>query len=344
LKFVGGDEPAFRALDTVSGIGHGLDELSSGTRVQLLLAVRIAFVERQEAGLRLPLILDEALGNSDDARARAIQESVVELARSGRQVFCLTAQADEVAKWMAVLGDRGDVAHRAVDLARVRGLTGGGGPLEWEDLEIPPPPVPEPAGRSHADYGALLEVPAIDPLKGPGAVHVWHAVEDPAVVHKLLGLGVERLGPLRTLLEHGGGELMGDERTRRRVAASLRAVDALCGALRVGRGRRVDRAALLASEAVSSHFLDRVADLADGLGGDGERLMAALHDGRVKRLRSESIERLGAYLEEQGHVDPEPPLEPEEVRARVIAAVAADLARGDIDEPTVERLLHAVAE
>src|SRR5690606_38909299 len=83
LDFDDGEPPAFRAYDTTAGIGRALDELSSGTRVQLLLAVRIAFVESRETGPRLPLLLDETLGNSDDERARAIMETAIALAADG---------------------------------------------------------------------------------------------------------------------------------------------------------------------------------------------------------------------------------------------------------------------
>src|SRR5690606_29293204 len=85
----------FSAYDTVEGRVRALEQLSSGTRVQLLLAVRVAFVEQQEDGVMLPVVLDEVLGNSDDERARAIMEAVVELAREGRQILYFTAQADE---------------------------------------------------------------------------------------------------------------------------------------------------------------------------------------------------------------------------------------------------------
>src|SRR5690606_12580041 len=81
-------EPEFGAYDNLDRRGRTLDELSSGTRVQLLIAVRVAFVEHQEQGSMLPLVLDEVLGISDDERARAVMEAALELAREGRQIFC----------------------------------------------------------------------------------------------------------------------------------------------------------------------------------------------------------------------------------------------------------------
>ena len=114
------DPPEFRAKDTAQNRGLALDELSSGTRLQLLLAARVAFVEQQEQAVRVPLILDETLGNSDDRRAGEIIDAVIEICRQGRQVFYFTAQHDEVGKWRKLLGESPQVAHHEVDLAEVR--------------------------------------------------------------------------------------------------------------------------------------------------------------------------------------------------------------------------------
>jgi len=76
-----------------------LDRLSAGTRVQLLLSVRLAFIEQQEQGYRLPIILDETLANSDDEKAEQIMHAVLEICRNDRQVFYCTAQMDELDKW-----------------------------------------------------------------------------------------------------------------------------------------------------------------------------------------------------------------------------------------------------
>ena len=71
LQLDEGPPPAFTAQDTATGALLHLDQLSSGTRVQLLMAIRLAFVENVEAGPRLPVLFDETLGNSDELRAGA---------------------------------------------------------------------------------------------------------------------------------------------------------------------------------------------------------------------------------------------------------------------------------
>src|SRR5690625_2380920 len=79
------DGGSFRARNTVLNQGLELDQLSSGTRIQLLIAVRLAFIESQETGVKLPIIADEVLANSDDLRAKQIIEALVEISKEGRQ-------------------------------------------------------------------------------------------------------------------------------------------------------------------------------------------------------------------------------------------------------------------
>ena len=91
-------DDSFRAKDNERKRDFDLTELSSATRVQLLLSVRLAFVETQESNYRFPITLDETLANSDDKRALAIIKTISTLA-SDRQIFYFTAQQDEVDKW-----------------------------------------------------------------------------------------------------------------------------------------------------------------------------------------------------------------------------------------------------
>ncbi len=92
------EDNTFGARDNQLERDFDLTKLSSATRVQLLLSVRLAFVETQETSYRLPLTLDETLANSDDPRAQAIIKTMSTLA-ANRQIFYFTAQEDEVNKW-----------------------------------------------------------------------------------------------------------------------------------------------------------------------------------------------------------------------------------------------------
>jgi len=332
------EEPTLLARDHVQEQARGLNELSAGERTQLLLAVRIGFLEHEEP-LRLPLILDEALGVSDDARSAAMIDAVIEIARTGRQVFYFTAQHDEVGKWRARL-KAAAVDHRAIDLAQAR--AGAVDPVEPLPIEaVPPPEPPSPEGRSYEQYGRDLGVPRIDPWKQQaGDLHLWHLLDDAPTLHRLLAMGIERLGPLRSLAESGEAATLiaGGERVVRRAEAAAAAIEAACRAWRVGRGRPVDRAMLADFESVSDRFFDEVAAVAEACDGDAARLLDRV-GGEVKGWGPKATEKLRAELEDRGCLDDRAPLSRDEMRARVLAAVAAAVKEGLIDAAWIDRLL-----
>jgi hypothetical protein len=73
--------------------GRTLDAevLSSGTREQLFLALRLALVNSYaRRGMELPLVLDDVLVNFDVGRAKAAAVVLRDFARQGHQVFVLT--------------------------------------------------------------------------------------------------------------------------------------------------------------------------------------------------------------------------------------------------------------
>jgi hypothetical protein len=307
--------------------------------------VRVAFVEEQEQGLKLPLLLDETLANSDETRARAIIDATVAIARCGRQVFYFTAQLDEVAKWKSILEDFGDVPYRLIDLAEARGLAATQPQPLRENTPLPQPRDPEPLGLSRAQYAALLNVPAFDPSHPEvGGTHLWHLIDDPSLLYRFLKLRVNTWGQLRTLGEFNADTLVNGSRDAlRKAAANAKALQALAEALRVGRGRPADRQALLDSGAVTDNFLDPVCQLLESLDGDAAKLIDALEAGRVQYFRKDAILRLRAWFCETGHIDERPPLSPDQIHVRVLAAVADDVRSGAFDPARVDAYLAACA-
>lgn len=313
-------EPELRieARDVRAGELRKLRELSTATRVQLLLAVRLAFLEEAERGREpLPLFLDEVLATSDPERSAKIIDAVAELARAGRQVFYLTAQPDEAARWRAALGE--DLALH--DLAAIRGSAEAADPR----LLAPAPPhaVPAPGQRSPEQYAALLDVPELDPWR-EDATHLFHLLTDRLpLLHKAVQARYERMGPLQGLLEDPraatvftGGEI---EELRCRLAIAR----ALFNAWREGRGRPLDPGTLAAQDAISDHFRDQVLTLALGCELEAERLLEQLADGAVPHFRTVRREKLREWLLEEGHLVEGQPLPAAELRLRARAAAEA---------------------
>lgn len=332
------DRGSFLALDTVRDRVLRLDELSDGTRLQLLLAVRLAFVEVQESDPQLPLILDETLANSDDERASIIIEAMLDLARDGRQIFYFTAQGDEVARWERAL-EAADVAYTRVDLADKLGLESTIEIPELESIHIGANDLPDPDAHDHESYGEALDVPRFNPRDGASSIHVWYLVDDVAVLHRLLDAGIERWGQLKTVIDRPNATLLGEDRD---VIQSFRlggiAIEAFVEAWQQGRGDPVDQAALEDSGAVTDTFIEEVTELARTHNGDATKIIRGLRNSAVKGFRSGKMDELEEYFEAEGYIPAADPLEPEEIQRRVLQRLLAQ----DVDRERAMQLARDV--
>ena len=311
----------FTAVDVQQQARRGLSELSSGTRMQLLLATRLAWMRHQERGrAALPLFLDEALTTTDEDRFNQVARSLEQLARDeGRQVFYLSARRQELALWERATGTR---PHH-IDLAAVRfGRTD----TSPDDFVLPPmASVPAPADHSPQSYAVALGVPPVDPRQAAGAIHLFHLLRDDlSLLHQLMASWrITTLGQLEVLLGDGAApRAVPDAAIRRCLAGRSAAARAWIAAWRHGRGKPVDRIALERAEAVSAVFIDRVAELAHACGGDGSALVAALRRGEIPRFRQSSAEELSEWLTAEGHIESETPLSRAERERRTLLTVA----------------------
>ena len=137
---------------------------------------------------------------------------------------------------------------------------------------------------------------------------------------------ISTLGQLEALLgSNSGTYAIKDGRWRQRLAARCRIVREWISAWRRGRGKPVDRTALEVSGLVSGAFIDRIAELAASLKGDGAALIKALQSGQVPRFRASTVRSLEQWLKSQGYIDTENPLNQEE-RERQTLLEAGDCA------------------
>ncbi len=307
----------FHAIERASEEPRGLEQLSSGTRMQLLLAVRMAWarqIERERTPL--PLFLDEALTTSDEARFGQVAASLQQLAdEEDRQIVYLSARRQEAALWEQACGQRPEL----IDLAVVRFGAGSAGA---DDYALPPAEaVPEPEGHTPAQYAARLGVPPVDPRQSAAAIHVFHLLRDDlAALHRLMEhWRVTQLGALESLLaSEVAATALPSAPLRAALAARCAAAREWTAVWREGRGRPVDRGVLETSEAVGAAFIDRIAEQSHAVGGDPEALIAALRAGAVDRFGKTRTDRLEQWLHSHGYIDGAEPPNAEERERRTL--------------------------
>ena len=313
------DMDSFVAHDRKQGELRTLKELSSGTRMQLLLALRLAWTEdRERGGESLPLLLDEALTTSDVDRFSAMARTMSRLADAGRQIFYLSARPHQAALWEKATG----AAPATINLAVVR----FGSALPDPDalrVETPPAP-PPPDGLAAEEYAVLIHVHPVNPRADAGGIHLFHLLRDDlGLLHRLLDTWrIGALGQLESLLaSNAARSAISGRQTRQRLRQRCRTARSWTELWRQGRGMSVDRAVLDESGAVSDVFLDRAADLAKELEGEGDALVSALRTGHVKGFFASKTDELERWLADKGYVDDAATLESGERRRLTLQKV-----------------------
>ena len=344
LQVIRDDGTAFIAVDNDTEEPLRLAELSDGTRAQLLLAARLAFIKRAETAVRPPLFLDEALTASDPERFAAIAEALVELSRTEqRQVFYLTSHPADVAAWQQVLAERGEGTARVIDLARLRGLAAAAPP---EQIAPPVrPAVPAPDDLDPAAYARKLDVPRLDPWRPAGAAHLFHLLRDDLdLLYRLVTVGASTVGRFRGQRDDLLRAATLTDIEADHLAARGDLLDAFLGEWRVGRGRPLNGSVLAAADVLSKTMLPRAQKLLSGTGANAALFVRRLRDGGVKGLRTQYVDELAEYLEQEGYLDRREVLDEERLLAGVAGAVAEHLAAGRLAREEVRALVLALNE
>jgi hypothetical protein len=325
----------FRAQDTAREIMMSLDQLSSGTRAQLLLSVRLAFIDVHEHSARLPLILDETLAHSDAERADAIIATIAATAMH-RQVFYLTAQHDEVAKWIDQLDDG---SYRTFELPTPEPHI-----FDLESVPVQFGEVPTPHGASYDEYREKLEVPAWTGHTPIGSMHLWYLFDTSGVLYHLLRRGYDRFGPFRATVERQEAKDLGISERQVDVAlVRAQIIEEWQRGWKAGRGLPVDRSVLEESGAVSETYIDEVSGFCQRVGGEGAAIIEGLQEGEVKGFRSNKTEELEEFLRERGHIVDAEPLSPAEIRRRIVHAVEGKLRDLGLEIDEIDFVLNRIA-
>ena len=300
--------PRLFAIDLRNSGSRELNELSDGTRAQLLLAARMAFAEEVEQGRTLPLFLDEALDQSDPERFEAIARSLGRIANDqGRQIFYLTSDPLDRDRIRHALDAENCVVAAEIDLGLLRDRAGS--VTESSALQVPTrPTVPSPDGTTAEEYGITLGVPQFAPSRGYAGQHFFYVLPDDLdLLHALLTNGIEQAGQWKTVSGTALAEkLAAHSKTSQEIYSRVSLLEVFCELWNQGRGRTVDRDGLVQSHALSDRYLDHVVTIADDLDGDADKLFAALvarKDLRLRGFRQSSADALEEYLRDNGYLD-----------------------------------------
>jgi hypothetical protein len=322
-----GGGPTFRVFDNTFQQVKTLDELSSGTRLQLHLAVRVAFATVTEGGGEtLPILLDEALSGSDPQRTDAVIESLGSLAEEGRQILYFSSDPVDRYRWERGVGKavRLGVTDLFGEQAQAEANT------DWLELPLPERvQVPEPQRKESAtSYARRIGVTGFDPYSEIESMHLFHVLHDDlAALHLLLSKsGVQSIGALVALIEMG--KVSPPQEVSELFKWRFQAGKEFLLAWRVGRGLRCGLDVLIASGAVSEKYQGGFVSILRDHGGRADSLRKALEatprvDERVKGYQAKKQEELLAYLEQEGYLVSTPPLDREAIGLEVVAALGS---------------------
>jgi recombinational DNA repair ATPase RecF len=147
------------------------ERLSRGTREQVFLALRLALVrDLGRHDVTLPIVMDDALVNFDDARARAAARTLVEfLAEQGgdRQMLVFTCHAHVAAMFHEAGGHVRSLSDPSITWIR------------REPATVPPPlpvkPVKRPPRPKPAPESVPVPQPVVEVVAPPPATDLWPA-------------------------------------------------------------------------------------------------------------------------------------------------------------------------
>lgn len=292
----------FVARDTTVGTLRGLAELSDGTRMQALLAARLAYIElAEDGGERLPLFLDEALSTTDPARFAEVAACLLSLVADGRQIIYATADPSEAQQFQEAWAAAGQPPPALIAMP----TDGADENARWTpDIPATPPstqPVPAPDGMNVEQYVQALGISRPDvwsPAQAWSIVHALH--DDLPAAYACLSSGVRTVGPFIALADNPD-VLPVPAETIEQVRRWYASVTASLEVLRIGRNQRVPWDEVERSGAISASFVDRVREVWRDGANDAVAFVDAV--AALPRMRGTSVAQLREHLESTGLID-----------------------------------------
>jgi uncharacterized protein YhaN len=295
-----------------------IEELSRGLMLQLLLAIRLGYLEVHEhKDLRLPLFLDEVLCHVDDDRFSWIAKALADIGKN-RQIFLFTCQRATFYAWEKIAEQQPETKFHFIELDELQGRQ----KKKRAILQVPEKtftiraPLPNEHIAAYAKEAGLL---GLDFPRTLGEQPSWLVLGDSEELFQVLKMGIKTIGHLLTILKlhpksFAHGQLI-------QVKSIL--LEKLLLLAKIGNPPSIERHHLenaVAKGLFKDHYLDALDHCADRVGRKADSLLKALKNREVKRLQEKYIEMLEEYLLEEGFIDLRKPFSEEEIRKELCAA------------------------
>ncbi len=299
----------FEAIHNATGECRAIDALSGGTRIQLLIAVRLAFQsDSEKVHPTLPLFLDEVLANSDPERFNAVSEVLAELANEGKQIFYFTCNPEEIPKWKEKRPDlfTFDLAEIQKEEAFIK--------FPLLNRSVIPKAIPRPESECMVSYAQLLKIPALNVSRPLEMASVYYLSHTPELLYRLLNAGISVYGDYISLkpddIQKKFSDVFFDMEKRKKILERFYQIK------NIGRGTRVPASAF-EEKFVPKHRAHELLVLSRELDDDAKKIMEVLDsksDARVKSLQKRTVEGIRKHFIESGFLDERPALDNKEIR------------------------------
>jgi DNA repair exonuclease SbcCD ATPase subunit len=283
-------------LDSASLRSINLDQLSDGTRIQLLLASRLAAIEAEEGGGQPnPICLDEVLSTADPQRFMAVAGAIFKIVDSGRQVIYFAADPMEARQWQHVAENRGFADLSVIDLGCLVET-----PASWGDkLSAAPtqrPQTPKPLGSSPDEYFIRLDI------KAPCGFHEvdsWHigfvTSPDLDLLYELVEDDVCSVSAWKVR----GQDRIDWDRSQL-IKARISLLTEFLNQWRIGRSRPVPWSLIVESGGLTNTRRDDIENVWKKHKGDPKLLLNKIKD--IKRINQAKADLIGDELCAKGYL------------------------------------------
>jgi len=359
-----GDSAEFFARDTKSGAQLKLSELSEGTRIHLLLAARLGYLEASEAqGMHLPLCLDEALATTDPERFLEIAKALL-IASERRQLFYFSTRATEHGLWrraaeaLSLPPPALLQTERLVQPDRWDETDEGGarqGAVDSFFVDSPAAVPAPPPSRDPRAWASELRLPRPTAFSPPGDWHLLHLLPSELdALHSLLKLGISHVGPFLSwsqaraeARQYGEVEALGGIRGpslqfEQELHFRAELLKRTLLRWREERGEELRWSALAKSGVLSQSVLVELEPwFTQSWRGDPEELVD--HCAEIKGVGSKAKKKLGQFLRDSGVVRDRPARSLDSLRAELLGSQSL-AASGSVTMEEAARLVdHLLA-